>query len=583
MISATSNLNTALWQVTPDRIRLGLRRERKFAACGTRGNVASLVLAPTDSDGDRPAIARAGADGQNLSHRELQHEVTLLADRLQEAGVLPGDRVAILVDAGPRWCTAFIAVVHIGAVAVPLDASLPLAELGKQLMHCGAVLILLSASHELTAAGLTGKYSPGCRRLRVDDISSPVAAAPSGPTAARLPCRRDNRDPAVICYTSGTTGCPKGVVVSHGNLISQLMAIRIVMDNGPKTRVVSLLPPSHLFELTAGLLAVLAGGGSVFRTEQPTAQSVLDAMAHARPTSMVVVPLFLSAVKSAIERQLDAAGSLRRGLFLLLRKSALATRSMRLRRFLMWPLLRRFGGRLEYFVCGGAPLDSELARFFESLGVQVLQGYGMTEASPVVAANGPHSNRIGSVGRPLPGTEVRASEEGEILVRGPQVMLRYHRNARATAAAIDAEGWLHTGDLGELDKDGYLYVNGRHSSRIVLACGEKVQPEEVETAILRSARISECGVIGMRSRSPLHNGSEEVCAVVVPTGDDDPADPRVLQQALRMEVSRCCAGLAQFKRPTRVIVRRQPLPATASRKLRRRALGAWLEQSGGNS
>ncbi|MDH3914975.1 MAG: AMP-binding protein, partial [Chromatiales bacterium] len=197
--------------------------------------------------------------------------------------------------------------------------------------------------------------------------------------------------------------------------------------------------------------------------------------------------------------------------------------------------------------------------------------------------NGPHSNRIGSVGRPLPGTEVRASEEGEILVRGPQVMLRYHRNARATAAAIDAEGWLHTGDLGELDKDGYLYVNGRHSSRIVLACGEKVQPEEVETAILRSARISECGVIGMRSRSPLHNGSEEVCAVVVPTGDDDPADPRVLQQALRMEVSRCCAGLAQFKRPTRVIVRRQPLPATASRKLRRRALGAWLEQSGGHS
>jgi long-chain acyl-CoA synthetase len=290
---------------------------------------------------------------------------------------------------------------------------------------------------------------------------------------------------------------------------------------------------------------------------------------------MVVVPLFLGALRAAIGRELTRLGPVRgvvmKGLL------ALAGRvgSRRLRRWLCRPLLRRLGGRLEYFVSGGAPLDPEVAEFFDALGVPVLQGYGLTEASPVVATNRPGDNRPGSVGRPLPGTEVRIADDGEIRVRGPQLMLGYWRDPAATRAAVDSEGWLRTGDVGRLDDDGYLYVEGRSGHRIVLACGEKVQPEEVETVILRSGLVAECGVIGRPSRLPLHRGSDEVCAVVVPAAGVA-TDDRCAER-LRLEVSRCCAELAAYKRPTRVIVRDEALPTTATRKLRRAELAAWLD------
>jgi long-chain acyl-CoA synthetase len=578
MVSATTNLSRALWQVYPARLRARSGEHTGFAVRGTLGNLAALVLSHAELRGDRTAIAQLGERGRSLSHGQLRAEVSLLADRLRGSGVTPGDRIAILAEAGPAWCVGFLATLYVGAVAVPLDSNLPLAELGKQLIHSGAETVLVSAAQELIAASLTGRFVPGCRRLRLDETVPTVTVCPDDSASTQRPCCRNLLDPALICYTSGTTGCPKGVVVSHGNLISQLVAIRIVMGNGPRTRVVSFLPPSHLFELTAGLLAVLAGGGSVLRAVAPTGPAVLDAMAQARPTSMVVVPLFLSAVKAAIDRETGSGSLLRRLAFSGLGRISRSIRARRLRRILMWPVLRRFGGQLDYFVCGGAPLDPELITFFEDMGIQVFQGYGMTEASPVVAANGPESNRIGSVGRPIPGTEIQISPEGEILVRGPQVMLRYHRNPRATVAAVDTDGWLHTGDLGRLDEDGFLYVEGRRSHRIVLACGEKVQPEEVETAILRSNRIAECGVVGRRSELPLHRGSEEVWAVVVPGDSLRASDKESLQHAVRMEVSRCCADLASFKRPTRVIVRTSPLPVTSSRKLRRAELHAWLDR-----
>lgn len=580
METAATNPTYALWQVYPSRSR-ARKRKSGLAVRVPDGNVVSLVLSHAESARDRTAIALLGAGGRSLSHGQLRTEVWMLAAHLHRKGVAMGDRVAILAEPGPAWCIGFLAILHIGAVAVPLDPNLPLAELGIQLSHSKAETVLVSATQELTAARLVDRRS-ACRRiLRLDRSSQTAPPDRSDPLSVPAPQRRNLRDPAVICYTSGATGSPKGVVVSHGNLMSQLVGIRIVMGNGPQTRVVSILPYSHLFELTAGLLAVLAGGGSVHRAEAPTPESVREAMACARPTSMVVVPVFLTALKAAIDREVAETSALRRRLLLTLNKASRRIGSRRLRRILMWPLLRRLGGRLDYFVCGGAPLDTQLVRFFEGLGIQVLQGYGMTEASPVVATNGPDANRIGSVGRPVPGTEIRISPEGEILVRGPQIMLRYHRNASATAAAIDTDGWLHTGDLGRFDQDGFLYVEGRRSNRIVLASGEKVQPEEVESAILRSNCIAECAVVGRCSRLALRTGCEEVLAVVVPADALGATDSATLAQAMRLEVSRCCTDLAVFKRPSRVMVRTSPLPVTTSRKLRRADLHAWLDELDG--
>ena len=530
-------------------------------------NIATLLPALASTHGARIAVATVG--GPRLDFSQLSACAAALGARLVAAGVAPGDRIALLAGAGPEWVTGFFGALNAGAIVVPLDAGQTAAEQKRLIEHAGAGRLLHA-----------GDMSVAARELAVETGVEPFCIERNGftvepPPGQQRPVPRGAGDPALICYTSGTTGLPKGVTISHGALRTQLEALRSVMGNDHRTRVVSLLPPNHLFELTAGTLAVLSGGGSVIRGAAPTAVSVVAAMAAARPQTMVVVPLFLGALRAAIQRELaqldPVRGAVMKGLLALAR----CVRSRRLRRRLCWPLLRRFGGRLEYFVSGGAPLDSEVADFFDALGVPVLQGYGLTEASPVVATNRPDDNRPGSVGRPLPGTEVRIADDGEIRVRGPQVMLGYYRDPAATRDAVDRNGWLRTGDIGRLDDDGYLYVDGRRGHRIVLACGEKVQPEEVETVILRSGLVADCGVIGRPSRLPLHRGSDEVCAVIVPAADVA-ADERCAE-LLRLEVSRCCGELAAFKRPTRVIVRDEALPTTATRKLRRAQLAVWLD------
>lgn len=545
-----------------------VRSARERAPTSTNRNLAALLPALAAVHGRRPAVAAIG--GARLSYDRLSLFATGLATRLVANGVVAGDRVALLAQPGPDWVVGFFGILHAGAVAVPVDSGQPLAETERLIIHSGAGRLLHSGELSESARALAS--ATGVEPFWIERHGYTVQPA----DRRSRPVLRSADDPALISYTSGTTGRPKGVTVSHGALRAQVRALRAVMGTDHRTRVVSLLPPSHLFELTCGTLAVLAGGGSAVRATTPTAQGVIDAMAATRPRTMVVVPLFLSALRAGIEREVRAQSGLRGRSVRVLLHIARRRRSPRVSRMLCWPLLRRFGGRLEYFVCGGAPLDPEVAAFFDGLGVPVLQGYGLTEASPVVATNRPDDNRPGSVGRPLPETAVAIAPDREILVRGPQVMLGYHRDPAATAAVVDAAGWLHTGDLGRLDDDGYLYVEGRRSNRIVLACGEKVQPEAVETAILRSPLIAECGVLGRPSRLPLHRGSEEVWAVVVPVENGSAA--AIDQEALRLEVSRCCADLAAYKRPTQVILRRSPLPATATRKLRRPALHAWLDE-----
>jgi long-chain acyl-CoA synthetase len=238
----------------------------------------------------------------------------------------------------------------------------------------------------------------------------------------------------------------------------------------------------------------------------------------------------------------------------------------RLRRILYAPVLRAFGGRLHQLYAGGAPLDPEVARQFERMGLRIFEGYGLSETSPVIATNTPRAYRLGSVGRPLPGVEVRIVN-GEIQTRGPHVMRGYLDRPDLTAQVMDPDGWFKTGDLGRLDDDGYLHVTGRAKDVIVLGGGKKVYPDEVELLLADHPAFAEVCVLGMPSRQM--RGHEEVCAVVVPHGDDASDDAHA-------EVARMLAGLAQFKHPTRVLVRREPIPRTTTRKAKRQALAAWI-------
>jgi long-chain acyl-CoA synthetase len=288
---------------------------------------------------------------------------------------------------------------------------------------------------------------------------------------------------------------------------------------------------------------------------------------------MVVVPLFLELIKSAIRNEAARHSALKRSLFAVMTRLAFLL-PLPARRRIHAPIYRRFGGRLEYFVCGGAPLGRDTQHFFSSIGLPVYQGYGLAETSPVITTNAPLAARDGSVGKPLPGVEVAIStrDGGEILTRGPHVMRGYFGNSELTASLIDADGWLHTGDIGYLDADGFLYVSGRKKNIIVLGSGKKVQPEELEAVLFDHPDVREGCVIGVPATRGILKGSEEICAIVVAS---DGAIRRCAERAedleltLRRIIEQRALSLTPFKRPTRIIVCSDPLPRTATRKVRR--------------
>jgi long-chain acyl-CoA synthetase len=532
------------------------------------GNLATLLEPLAEVRGR--AVALAGGSGPELTYAALLECAGRVAARLEAAGIESGDRVAILGRAQPLWAAAFFGALRIGAVVVPLDACATLAEQHAVLADCGA-RCLLAAREALPRAAELAAHERGLVVALLDDGPGQVPAGRASPTAARAP-----GDAAVIVYTSGTTGRPKGVAIGHRNLLAQLAAFDAAMPSLGE-RVVSFLPLSHLFELTVGLLAVLARGGRVDYCAESTSSGIAATMRRNSPEYMLTVPLFLTALKSGIERRLSSHSFSSLALRAALRLAA-CTPSLRARRALLYPLHRSFGGRLKYFIAGGAPLERAVAEFFERLGIVVLEGYGMTEASPVVTTNTPAAHRPGSVGRPLPGVEIRCDETGEIRIRGPNVMLGYFGDPEGTRTAVDPEGWLHTGDTGLLDADGFLRITGRLKQLIVLPSGKKVQTEEVERVLLDTPAVKQGCVLGRRA--PVPGAATEVCAVVVPSDALRAAhggDAAALLRAVRCELNRTGAALSAYKRPTRLVLRYDDLPMTPLRKVRRAEVGAWLD------
>ena len=514
---------------------------------------------------DRVAVAsRVGDTWAEVTYAELDTRSSGVAARLADAGVEPGDRVALLAEPGADWAVGLFAILRRGAVAVALDPALTGDELAPLSRRSELATALVSPS-------LLGRWDGNAPAL---DLS----AVPSRPSRDSDEADRDQDAPALIVWTSGTTGRPKGVTLSLANVDYVVDRCREIQRPGPGARWLSVLPPNHLLELCCGLLPALRGGSTTFVVRSVVPSELAVTMQEIRPTQMVVVPLVLRLLQRHIEFQARRPGPAGAYLRAAMRLGGGPVRSPGWRRLLFAPLHHRLGGHLRTFYCGGAPLEAEVASFFERLGIAVFQGYGLTETSPVVSMNAPGHHRAGSVGRPLPGTEVRLSGEGEVLVRGPGVMLGYWDDDEATAEVIDAHGWLHTGDLGHLDKDGYLFVTGRVKSLIVLDSGKKVQPEEVEAALARSERFTEVCVVGWRAAgseaaaggAPTSRTGEQVCAVVVASG------PMSGEEA-EDEVHRLTTALSGFKRPTVVRLHEGELPKTPKRGLRRAEITKLLD------
>ncbi|HEU4759272.1 MAG TPA: AMP-binding protein [Dehalococcoidia bacterium] len=553
--------------------------------------IPAVLRATAQAHRDRVALVekRAG-DLREVDFGRLREHVEALAGGLLAHGIYPGDKVALISPNSQEWVVAFLAILRAGAVAVPLYSGLA----------PGEVQTLLKASHSrlvLAPDGVLGDLG----KLDVPALSWPQQA-PATLEESLGPIERTDRhhdlppiehaepgDVAVIIYTSGTTGRPKGVMLSHHNLLSNLESFIGLVKVGPDDRLLLVLPLHHAFPLTVGLLSVISRGGSL-ALEHDVLQ-VATRMAETRPTVFFGVPALYDAVLRNIRQRIDrerGAGSFER----LTGRLAAVKRvtGVNLAPFVFRPLRQRIGGRLRFMVSGGAALSPETARGFFGLGIPILQGYGLTEASPAVAAQ-PYSTlrfiftrqyeRLAdSVGKALPGIRLALADapekgvrvaiqgQGELMVHGPNVMLGYYEDPEATRAVIE-DGWLHTGDLARIDADGWVFITGRLKDVIVLDTGENIYPEEVEEVLGRSALLADSCLLTTGRRQ------KDLCVVVFVDPAADGVDPKLagdrqaLQAACEHEAGRLLQQLASYKRPGRLVLAREPLPRTLLGKVKR--------------
>ena len=513
-----------------------------------------------------------------LSHIELSVQSKRFSDHLKGIGLRRGDRIAILSESRPEWSIALLASMNAGAIAVPLDIKLTDSEFKNILTDCCPKVICASENYIKTAIKLQNSISSIEHVISIHESASDSTLEPCSYYIES--CDFQNIDPdetALIVYTSGTTGNPKGVMISFANIITQLQDYEEIFDIRPTDSLLSILPLNHLLELNGGLIEMLHRGAHINYTKSLNPKEITRIMQERQITYMITVPLFIKMLKTSIEKEIRKSSKASQNSFRIMYKLAIFI-PVSARKVLFSKIHKQLGGKIRGFMCGGAPLDLEVAEFFERIGIPVYQGYGLTETSPTVSTNTNRFNRLGSVGKPLPSVQVRISNQGEILVKGTSLMKGYYNKPEMTKEVIDSDGWFHTGDVGELDEDGYLYITGRIKNMIVLGGGKKIFPEEVEFIIENSDLIKEICVMSARIQGGSKDGTEEVCAVIVPIDEliwKYKDDFEELEKVIKNEVSNYSQNLALYKRPTKIVIHQEELPKTSTRKVKRNLVQDW--------
>jgi long-chain acyl-CoA synthetase len=518
------------------------------------------------------AFRRDGSD--TLSYAQLAELIAATAQGLLASGIGRGDRVALLGPNSLEWVVASLGIVTAGAVAVPLDAQATTESLVAAIGRATPKAALTTRAQRDALAPLVGSGVRFWVLDGADDDGVPALRAMRSQTEQP---RIGADDVASLLFTSGTTGTPKAVALTHRNLAANagaLLAARLMQVDD---RVLLPLPLHHTYPFTVGLLTTLATGATVVFPAGISGPEILQACTGARATALVAVPRLCAAIWDGLESAVRARGALAARAFRALLATSIALRrytGLRVGRLLFRSIHARFGGTLELIGCGGAKLPTELAWSLEGLGFRVLTGYGLTETSPVLTFNSPRQSLLGSEGRPLPGIELRiaaatSAAPGEILARGPSVFTGYWNDPDVTAQAFTDDGWFRTGDLGRIDERGFLHVVGRSKELIVLADGKKFFPEPIEKIYAQSPLLKEIGVF---ERDGM------LAAVIVP--DEDQVRARgALREAgsLREEIESVAARLPPHQRITSYRVVRDELPRTQLGKLRRHLLQSLFD------
>ncbi len=523
--------------------------------------------------GEKTALfALDRTSSRTWSYRELAERSQSFGKGLVKAGFKPGDRVILLAQNRPEWIAAALGVLKAGAVVVPIDVQFGDDDLRHVLADSAARAVITTERRVPRLQQLDPRRQIISLDASPDDERSWEKFCRAG--AAELPDIRPN-DPAVLFYTSGTTGPPKGVPLTQANIASQLRVVSQLQIVTDADRILLPLPLHHVYPLVIGMLTPLSLGLPIILPFSLTGQQLLRALREGGVTAIIGVPRLYSALYAGIRSRVESSGRIGRRLF-----QVLLGLSRFLRQSLGWPigrivfgsLHRRFGKNLRLFASGGSALDPELAAILQSLGWQVAIGYGLTETSPLLSINLPDDFRAGSAGRIFPGVEIQIdpnalAEEthtderrlGEVLVRGPNVFAGYHNLPELSAQAFTSDGWFRTGDLGYLE-DGYLYLGGRLSTLIKTESGEKVQTEDVEAAYGKEPAIREIGILEKQGK---------LVALIVPEravcGND-------IESAIHAALDHASRPLPSYERISDYALTNDALPRTRLGKLQRHRL-----------
>jgi long-chain acyl-CoA synthetase len=518
------------------------------------------------------ALERTEPEGlSRVSFREWYERSRACAERLSSLGVGKGDRVMLAGANHPAWPMAFLGIQLAGATAVPVDAAIEPGPAENVLRASRAKVFVCD---DEVATRLRGAVKADVKWL---DLLSASERGPAGDAVTVTP-----NDIAALIYTSGTTGTPKGVMLSHYNLTSLIASLAPLFPLGHSDRVLSVLPLHHTFELTCGMLLPLSRGARVTYLDELTGERLEHGLKAGRITAMVGVPALWEMLERKLYARVAERGAFAAKVFDLaveLNRALGKSMGVDAGRLLFGPVHEAMGGHLRYLVSGGAALPEGTHLLFAGLGLHLREGYGLTEASPVlaVAAAGP-SSRPGAVGRAIPGVELKILEPngdgvGEILARGPNVMVGYADDVEETRRTIDEDGWLHTGDLGKLDRKGNLMIVGRAKDTIVTSNGENIYPDDVEARLGNIDRIEEYVVLGVNDP----RGGERIACVAVPKADDSLSRNDRHAKA-KAALDKALAELANAMRPAVTLLIDVPLPRTATRKVKRTEVRRLVER-----
>jgi long-chain acyl-CoA synthetase len=470
---------------------------------------------------DRMMIKRDGA-WRSISTAEFETTVRRLSLGFQAIGLKPGDRVALLSENRPEWVMADFATLTAGGVTVPIYTSLLSDQIRYIIDDAGATIVVCSDRDLLRKVVAVRSALPSVKHIVLIEGEAPAGTLAFSDVLGRGK-RLDETSPgsfersaeavrpgdlASIIYTSGTTGVAKGVMLSHGNFVSNIKSLVAVVDFRSTDTALSFLPLSHVLERTAAFIFIHRGSTIAYAE---SIEAVAANLVEVRPHVVISVPRLFEKIYARVMDQVLAGSRLKRAIFVWAlgtgKKYAakviahepvpkvLAVKRGLAQKLVFSKITARTGGRMRFFVCGGAPLSTDITEFFYALGLVILPGYGLTETSPVLTGSTFENYRFGTVGKAIPDVELRIAEDGEILARGPNVMMGYYKN-EADTREVMKDGWLHTGDIGRLDGDGFLIITDRKKDIIVTSGGKNIAPQPIESLIQMSPYVANAVVVG---------------------------------------------------------------------------------------